>query len=108
MPSMCCGMHAPINAVAPPSAGWIKPGETVFDAAARRHREKQKLSPAKGKMLDGPASETSTLASLSSKGSDPTQGYSEKDPKVSTVGSEKKSRRSFSDRWSKFKRQYLP
>lgn len=105
---MCGGMNAPMYTAAPPPPAWIKPGETVFDAAARRHREKQSSPAVKGKALDGSASETSTFASLSSKGSDPMQDYSEKDPKLSAVGAEKRSRRSFSDQWHKSKRQYLP
>ena len=100
-------MHASMYIVVPSPACWSKPGETGLDAAARRYRERQKLVPPKGKMLDGPASETSTLASLSSKGRDSKQGFSEKDYKMSTVDGGQKSRRSFGDRWYKFKRQYL-
>lgn len=100
-------MHAAMYAVAPRPAGWIKSGETSLDAGDRRYRERQKLAPAEGKLLDGPASETSTLASLSSKGSDSTQSFSEKDHKISTVDWGQGLRRSFCDRWHKFKCQYL-
>lgn len=101
-------MHASMYVVVPRPAGWSKPGETSLDTAVRRYRERQKLAPLKGKnMLDGPASETSTLASLSSKGRDSKQGFSEKVYKMSTVDGGQKSRRSFGDRWYKFKRQYL-
>lgn len=61
---MCCGMHVPMYVVAPRPAGWIKTGETSLDAGDRRYRERQKLAPAEGKLLNGPTSETSTLASL--------------------------------------------
>jgi hypothetical protein len=105
---MCGGMYYPMYVAVPRPAGWIKPGETSLDAAARRYRERQRLVASECEMLEGPASETSTLASLSSKGGDSTQGFSEKDHKITTVEGGMKSSRSFRDRWLKFKRQHFP
>ncbi len=106
--TMCGGMCYPIYIPAPRPAGWIKPDLTRLDAAARQSRERPKRVASECDMLDGSVSETSTLASLSFKDCDSTQGFSEKDNKITAVEGRIKSSRSFRDRWLDFKRKHLP
>ncbi|KAJ5489570.1 hypothetical protein N7539_004460 [Penicillium diatomitis] len=104
---MCGGMCYPIYAPAPRPAGLIKPDDTSLDAAARRYRERPERVASERDTLDGCASDTSTLTSLSFKECDSTQVFT-KDNKITTVEGRMKSNRSFHDRWLDFKRKHLP
>lgn len=100
---MCGPLCYPVYIPAPRPAGQIKPDEISLEAALRRYYETPKRDMPKHRSV----SETSTLASLSFKERDSTQGFPEKDHKITTVEETQKSHRSFRGRWLDFKRKHL-